>query len=401
MLSFAGVFGVPLALTALSMPGLSALSVVPMLGLYFYSAQALAGTASGPGERSPEEGVIERDAGDLVVTRKGKTVRLPLSALANGWTERTVRAHAAVLAFADGHEVIVEADTEEQAVELLRSLGAGVHARAVRMRGYREDTGGRKLAGCLLALFLPITVIGGVSVTAAFVGWFLQGAPALAGVALSTFLGFVPFLAVTYWLYRKVRATWIRIGADGIAVPGLLGERFVPHSEISNAWHTRGGIGNAYHFVTIGLRNGKTIALPAATIDAAGTITSRILNAKADLSTQERARLLGDLSRNHRPVSEWRGALASVLAKGGYRSTGRNLEEVLRIVEDPAAPAEQRVAAALAARPHGDESVGQRIRVAAEACVEPKIRFALEKASSGEIEDAELEAIAAASAESA
>jgi hypothetical protein len=78
---------------------------------------------------------------------------------------------------------------------------------------------------------------------------------------------------------------------------------------------------------------------------------------------------------------------------GERRPAGHGIEEIMRIVEDATAPLEQRVAAALAARPNGGEAVQKRIRVAAEACVEPRLRVALEKASAGELEDEELEEI--------
>lgn len=74
---------------------------------------------------------------------------------------------------------------------------------------------------------------------------------------------------------------------------------------------------------------------------------------------------------------------------------------MLRIVEDGSALPEQRVAAALAARPHGGEAVERRIRVAAEASAEPKLRLALEKLSAGEDEDDLLEEIGAGEARKA
>lgn len=126
-------------------------------------------------------------------------------------------------------------------------------------------------------------------------------------------------------------------------------------------------------------------------------MVQRILRAKKASPGDEKANLLDVLARNARPIGEWRRALTGVMTKSGYRSAGHDLEEVMRIVEDPRAPAEQRVAAAVAVRPHGGAAVQERIRVAALASVEPRLRVTLEKASSGELEDAELEALAAES----
>jgi len=393
LLSVAALFAAPWAVGTVAGGVLGLGAFLIAAGFYLWSAQALAGTDRGAGERAFVEGRIAVEGGDLVASMGASTKRLPLSRVSGGWIERTAAAHAAVLTFSDGHVAAVEAATEDEAAALLRALGAGAEARAMRMRGYRESTGGRKIAGCLLAFFAPVLVPPMVAIPVLLVT-AASGGRNLWGAALAVAAGSAPLFALGYWLWAKVRPTWLHIGADGIVVPGLLRERFVPHGDITGAAHTTGGIENAYHFVRISLAGSqRPITLPAANPGEADAIVERIRGAGEAMKAQERARLLDALSRADRPVPEWRRALGALLARGDYRSAGRDVEEVMRIVEDPAAPLEQRVAAALAVRPHEDEAIQERIRVAAGACVEPRVRIVLEKAAAGDIEDAELSAI--------
>lgn len=389
LLSVAVLFVAPWAVPA-QILGWVLLSAVVF---YFWSAQALAATDRGAGERALVKGQLAVEGGELVAWTGARSRRLPLSRVSGGWIERTPSAHAAVLSFSDGHVVAVEAASEDEAAALLCTLGAGAHARAVRMRGYRENSRERRLAGCLLAFFapflLPLLLIPVLLVVA-----FIQGTGGPLQAALGIAGGCGPLFVFGFWLWSKVRPTWLHIGVDGIVVPGLLGSRFIPHAWIAATSHETGGTGNAYHFVRIALAGARrAVTLPAATADEAMAIIERIRSAGEAMEAQGRARLLDALARAERPVPEWRRALSALLSRGDYRKAGHDVEEVMRIVEDPLAPLEQRVAAALAARPHEDEALQRRIRVAAESCVEPRVRIVLEKAATGELEDAEMEAI--------
>jgi hypothetical protein len=394
--SLVAIVAVPWALSTFRTPDLTIAGLLAALAVYLWSALSLAGTDRGPGERKLVDGSIQIDDEDLVVTAAGATRCLPLSGLAGGWTERTPGGHAAVFSFSDGKLVAVEQASEAEAAELLAAHGAGAHARAVRMRGYRESANGRKIAGCFLALFalliIPVLFAALFMVVAAID----RGSPEPLGWLLAVLAGWAPFALMTAWLWSKVRPTWVHIGADGLMLHGAFRDRFFGHGSIAGAAHTTGGIEGAYHFVTITLKDGRSCRVPAGSAAEATAMIERIQSAWQTTSAQERARLLGEISRNGRPVPEWREALSTLMTRAGYRTAGHDLEEVMRIVEDAAAPLEQRIAAALAARPHGGEPVQRRIRVAAEACVEPKLRVTLEKAAAGEVDDEDLEAIGAA-----
>ncbi len=383
----------PWGLGTAGSPNLAVWAGLGALLAYFWSAVSLAGTDRGPGERRLVDGsaVIEGDR--LLVTAANTVTPLPLSALDGGWTERSDKGHRAVLSFSDGRVVAVEVASEQEASALLSRAGAGAGASAVRMRGYREDVGGRKIAGFFAAFFglllLPVIAAVPLLLVAAILTWSLAPLGTLAGMSV----GFVPLAAIFRWMWRKVRATWIQIGADGVVLQGAFRKRFFRHEDILRAEATESfGVAQEWS-VRIKLRSGRRYMFPAANALEAQAVIDRIQAAKTATQEQERARLLDGLARGGRPVAEWRRALESLVTATGYRSAGRDVEGVMRIVEDVTAPLEQRVAAALAARPHGGDEAKKRIRIAAEACVEPRVRVALEKASAGDLGDEALEEI--------
>jgi hypothetical protein len=391
--SLAGILLVPWALGAFEVPGLALYGGLTALFAYFWSAVSLAGTDRGPGARRLAEGSVELGAGHLTVTVGKKETTLPLSTIDGGWTERSRDAQLAVLSFSDGRVVAIEQPSEEAASAFLSRAGAGAGARAARMRGYREDDVGRKIAAFFLAffalIFLPMLLIMlGILFDALRTGSTRQlgtlGATAMAAALL---------LLVLRWLGRKLRPTWIEIGADGVVLQGAFRKRFFAHGDILDASPTVNMIVSLDRAVEITLKSGRKHRFPVGSEAEAEVVCARIQAGQEAMKGQERGRLLEGLSRAGRPLAEWRSALAQLVAKGGYRALGHDLEAVMRIVEDAAAPLEQRVAAALAAKPHGGEAVAERIRIAAEACAEPRLRVALEKASAGEIDDEEMEAI--------
>jgi hypothetical protein len=391
--SIIALVAVPWGLGWLGFTGGAVLGALAMLVAYFWSAMSLAATDRGPGERRLVNGSANIAGDHLVVTARETATALPLSLLDGGWTEKTAGGHTAVLSFSDGKVVAVERPSEQEAIALLSAAGAGAHARAVRMRGYREDSSGRKVAGFLLAFFallvLPVLLTVPILLLSAILSWSAEPLETVAGILV----GFSPFLGILAWMWSKVTPSWIHIGADGVMLRGAFRRRFVPHSAIVRATPIKGGVADAYHFVKIMLVGGRAFTFPAASAAEALALSDRIMAARVVTSAQDRARLLEAISRNGRSVSEWRRAQESLVAKTGYRTAGHGVEEMMQIVEDATAPVEQRVAAALAARPNGGEAVQKRIRVAAEACVEPRLRIALESASAGEIEDEMLEEI--------
>ena len=97
------------------------------------------------------------------------------------------------------------------------------------------------------------------------------------------------------------------------------------------------------------------------------------------------------LARGGRPIAEWRAQLEG--SHDAFRTLAIPTEQLVDVLEDPYAPADQRVGAALVLRRHartvsgvngGDATVNARIRVAATTTREPALRAALEAAAEEE-----------------
>ncbi|MDB4928164.1 MAG: hypothetical protein JWM10_648, partial [Myxococcaceae bacterium] len=90
----------------------------------------------------------------------------------------------------------------------------------------------------------------------------------------------------------------------------------------------------------------------------------------------------------------WREALDAVAAdtRGGYRGAARDVERVARVLEDPAALAEQRTGAAYVLSSHPDAALHERVRIAVDACACTNVRVAIDRAGAGELDEAPREA---------
>jgi hypothetical protein len=99
------------------------------------------------------------------------------------------------------------------------------------------------------------------------------------------------------------------------------------------------------------------------------------------------------LRRGERAVGVWVAALRSIGAgaNADLRTAPMPGERLFRIVEDPASPAVDRAAAAVALGGDLDEQTRTRLRFVADATAEPRLRLAIEKAAAGE-DKAEIEA---------
>jgi len=99
----------------------------------------------------------------------------------------------------------------------------------------------------------------------------------------------------------------------------------------------------------------------------------------------EEARLL--LARGSRPVGEWRTALRKLLEQGDYRESPLDPHELYQVLSSPEEPAELRLGAALALRERDPTEVKRRLRVAADACANPRLRVAFEALARGKDEE--------------
>lgn len=187
------------------------------------------------------------------------------------------------------------------------------------------------------------------------------------------------------------------VGADGLRVQRLLSaSRFFHYADMASI--TRDGPN-----LTLRLRDGRTLTISAG---ATGAFTRALLGtdieyeidglvrhvaARIDAQGTEGAPHIREaLARGERQTQDWLEALR------GYsndRTTFRTLapppDAFWAVVEDSTAPATARLGAAVALHPELDDDGRLRLRLAAAACAEPRLRLALERAARG-LDDAAL-----------
>lgn len=382
---------------------LGPLSLVP-LGIatfaYLYFARLLAGADRGPGDqRRFTHGTAHVDGDELLVEVGDRIMPFPLSAVEGGWIERMNRGTAAVLSTKDGASIAAEFETDASAEAFLAAAGASANKRAVRMSTFTEDTSGRQLSGCLFAgfglVFFPVILAVPAFLIAALVTWSFSHVVTAGTLAI----GAVPCALILAWLRAKIAPTWVHVGTDGVLIRTAFRERFVPHGAIIDAAPTLGGLEGVYHFVTLTLRNGKQAKISVANAASGVTLIERIFAARTSAGAQGRARVIESLARSGRSASEWRQAMSGLVGAATYRTAGLDVEDLLPMVQDATLTPEQRLGAAMAALAHGDDAVKTRVRIAKDACVEPRLHLALDKASSGELTDDIVESVSEATEE--
>jgi len=214
---------------------------------------------------------------------------------------------------------------------------------------------------------------------------------------LNTWGGGLGFAAITLaiWLFFEFRAFFLRvavIGADGVAVRGVLYRRFVPFADVRAIDYSS---------------RGPVLCLASGAAPVALPILSMVFPTRVEKKRSEDAwkRLQAawatvrfgtalppwamELARAGRTFSAWRRACAAFLSANGpaYRTRARDVssEELLALLERPGAPLELRIGALFALG--GVEGASHRARAAAEDAAHPAIREALKAALRGELDE--------------
>jgi hypothetical protein len=181
--------------------------------------------------------------------------------------------------------------------------------------------------------------------------------------------------------------TRVEVGADGILMKWLGRRRFIPASDIAGAFHYEEGMGNnRYVGVKVVRKSGQEVKIPVGTRwsdDDAHALVERIREA---VEIYERGDVESSgalLDRGERAIGDWVRMLKSLGAGASatLRTAAMDSERLWHLLESPSAPREHRAAAAIALATSDEEGARDRIRVAATAVAEPKLRVALEAAS--------------------
>jgi hypothetical protein len=128
--------------------------------------------------------------------------------------------------------------------------------------------------------------------------------------------------------------------------------------------------------------------MPAERVEA---LARRIEDAAAACA-RGHARRLDVLARGGRSVGAWSKDLARLATSApGFRDQALGRDDFERVLSDAAAPADQRIAAAIALRAVDPEVAPTCIRVAVEASADEHLRAALEAAAAGAIDEPTVE----------
>ncbi len=333
-------------------------------------------------------GSIAVAADHLVLSRGGHERRIRLADLAAG--HLLPREREVTLTLAGGDLVHAKVPTVRDGQRLLAATGLDASRRTMRLRlGERFFLDFVTLTMGPLLLFAALT----------------HRAGSFAAVLT---------LALSFGLFRAVRELLgpaeIIVGADGVIVRQRFSSRFIPFGSIAaidrvpDALFTTGsGLTSLTGPLTLHLTDGTTVRARTRHLSATEreTLATRIEDAQAAWSAGVAgAAALAPLERNGRSAADWRAAMRRLLdAPEGYRTGTVTRDALVDVVESPAAPVERRLAAAMALA-HGDDGEGRtRIRVAAEACADDRVRIALRQAADGELDDRAIEEALAATEE--
>ncbi|MEP7124364.1 MAG: hypothetical protein ABJE95_25780 [Byssovorax sp.] len=412
--------------------GLFALSMVSA------SIAGLTGVFASSGRGASKSGVIERRGETLVIALGGVATRVALGEVTQGWIEDVAgegEACDVVLHLESGRDVAVRVPGRNEGEALLRAARVSVVDRVLRVpiRSLASSQRFGEVMGLAsMGLLLPFMFIGGGGLLWFVVMVLLHGSPLAdprpLAILVALLLALTAFSTVgVRFLARFLRRREVIVGTDGVALEGFGKRRFVSYSRVRRVARDPRG-------VRLYLNDGVSVLLPTLTdANAPLPVTAGVdapfdpasaprglprgvsIDAlyRKDLARREalferieqamqargQSRVpqvqLAQLDRQRRTLPAWRKDLRALLAVegSGYRGAALGSDQLAEVVEDAGAPAERRVAAAIALSSKGDPEARRRVRVAVEACADEDLRAALEHAAEGEIEEAELERV--------
>jgi hypothetical protein len=178
---------------------------------------------------------------------------------------------------------------------------------------------------------------------------------------------------------RALDSTQLTIGSDGVWIKRRWAACFVSYRDLDGA-SRRGDklvLRTDPHEHAVRCQDG-------ASVDAA---LERIRLGLQSWRSRDPAIEISLLERAGRTPQAWREHLVRLIAgaAAGYRDRALSQADMWRVVEDPRAQPEHRVAAALALSPRVKER--ERLRIIASSCAHAPLRIALDHAAEGELEE--------------
>lgn len=325
---------------------------------------------SGRWSRTSRGGIVTvtPEAIQIDAPNDARTDRVPRASVRSGYQYHdTVCCH-----LDDGTELALRCATPEGAARLLEEAGLGVDARTatftLRWRGWYALHAASLSVGLMLFTILEV-----LERNILRNGFEPKATPLLPMLAVFGIAALATGLA---------KRTEVVVGADGVRLPGNV---FHPLAEVVS-------IERDDEDMFLVLRSGEHVRLGEATdayLPTMRALAARIEQARARLGRAPEAALAA-LDRDERSPSAWVDALKKLSDErrpGAYRQVRVDGDTLARVLDDGAASADRRVAAAIALSALG-EGATPRIRLAASASARPALRDALELAADGTLEDA-------------
>jgi hypothetical protein len=268
--------------------------------------------------------------------------------------------------------VEVAFDDEAEAAALVTALGFDARHAVARFRAWTlgKGKGGSARLGTPLAVF-AVFVVGGVLREHAYPGSF-AGALALAALAVAV---------VVALFYARVE-----VGKDGILLRSLTRRRFLSHADVA------GSAVDANALVITPTR-GEPLRL-ATDLASLGALAQRV-----DEAREAFARAAGApddhsvVAPEGRTADRWLRDLRATADAHAYRVGRSDADALGSLLDDASLPPATRAGAAVALASL-DERARPRIRVAADACAEPRLRLALARVADDAPDEALTKALA-------
>lgn len=248
-----------------------------------------------------------------------------------------------------------------------------------RLELYLGDLTRRRIFAVIMAAYGALTL----ALPAMLIAGMTSGALAAGAAGL---VGLGVFAGLASWFWRAFAPHKLSIGEDGVAVD----RAFLPIDEV--LWFAVHEPQGRPRGLLIGRRGDEPLILTfRAPPERYGELV-RLLTDKLSEARAKRAQELRPLERAGRSLAAWRaGVERAALTAGDFRNVGLTSDQIEGVLADPAAPADQRLGAALALRAQGSSL--ERVRIAAVATAAPRLRVALERiAEAGDPSDEQAQA---------
>jgi hypothetical protein len=319
------------------------------------------------------DGVIACTEGELFLRARGRRpLALPPEAAVGGLVVPRYGGFDVEISLRNGRLLIVEAASMAAAERVLAALGVGAERR--RSRVDLVDREGAERALTWLLCVAPAAVLLAA-----------ENLPWAALVFMTVFFA-APALGRLERLAR--RATSVTVGLDGVEIRCGRAVRFVP---LAGAREVR----IAEKAVEIERDDGELVEVVGRAGFSEERVRAVVLRVREAIEVQRRRAGAGAhaaLARGPRSVTAWREELRVLAARGGYRAAAISREDLVEVLEDPTAPAERRVGAALALAGTDDDATRERLRIAADTCASPRLRVALDGIAGAAPDDEAIEA---------